>query len=159
MKALRPLRTARPGFSLVELLVVASLCAVVFTSGSLAYRAVAKNQRRATTFQEVALTSAVATNFFPGTTDTTIDSYTAPSFGRAALAQQMRNLFYEDVESASAVFPLPRPGNLNSIRERVINIASNQLKPGYIDPDNIHQQPGPIQPGAYDTPARFLVYR
>lgn len=137
MRALRSSRTAHQGFSLLELLIVASLCAVVFTSGALAYRAVAQNQRRATTFQEVALTSAVASNFFPGTTDTTIDSYTAPSSGRAALAQQMRNLFYEDVESASAVFPLPRPGNLNTIRERVITI-------------------GDRHPAAYDTPAAFL---
>lgn len=137
MKALRPPHTSRRGFSLLELLIVASLCAVVFTSGSLAYRAVAQNQRRATTFQEVTLTSAVATNFFPGTTDTTIDSYTTPSYGRAAIAQRMRNLFYEDVESSCAVFALPRLGNLNTIRERVITIGNRH-------------------PGAYDTPAGFL---
>ncbi len=136
MKVQRSLRPAHSGFSLLELLIVASLCAVVFTSGALAYRAVAQNQRRATTFQEVALTATVAANFFPGTTNNIIDSYTAPSFGRAALAQQMRNLFYEDVESASAVFPLPRPGNINTIRERVLTIGSRQ-------------------PAAYDTPAAF----
>jgi type II secretory pathway pseudopilin PulG len=151
MKVQRSLRPACSGFSLLELLIVASLCAVVFTSGALAYRAVAQNQRRSTTFQEVALTSTAASNFFPGTTNTTIDSYTAPSFGRAALAQQMRNLFHEDVESASAVFPLaryanapptagtpqPATGLLNTIRERVITIGSRQ-------------------PAAYDTPAAFL---
>ncbi|MDB6072357.1 MAG: hypothetical protein JWL81_3528, partial [Verrucomicrobiales bacterium] len=125
------------GFSLLELMIVASLCAVVFTSGSLAYRAIAKNQRRTGTFQEVSLTANVAANFFPGTTATLIDSYSAPNYGRAALAQQMRNLFHEDVESANAVFALPRLGNINSIRERVITV-------------------GNIIPAAYDTPEKFL---
>ncbi len=137
MKAARVFHSSGKGFSLLELLVVASLCAIVFTSGALAYRAVAQNQRRSTTFQEVALNSSVASNFFPGSTSTAIDSYTAPNYGRAALAQQMRNLFYEDVESSIAVFPLPRTGNINSIRERVITI-------------------GNVLPAAYDTPARFL---
>lgn len=121
----------------MELMIVASLCAVVFTSGSLAFRAISKNQRRTGTFQEVSLTANVASNFFPGTTATVIDSYTAPNYGRAALAQQMRNLFHEDVESASAVFPLARVGNINSIRERVISV-------------------GNIIPAACDTPEKFL---
>jgi len=130
-------RPHRHGFSLLELLIVASLCAVFFTSGSLAYRAVAQNQRRATTFQHVTLTSAVAGNFFPGTTATVIDSYTAPSYGRAAAANVMRNLFYEDAASSNAVFALPRTGNINEIRERVITIGS-------------------LLPAVYDTPAKFL---
>lgn len=137
MKSLRTLRSQLRGFSLLELLIVASLCAILFTTGALAYRAVAQNQRRANTFQEVALTASVAANFFPGSTATTIDCYTAPNYGRATLANQMRNLFYEDVESASAVFPLPRTGNLNTIRERVITI-------------------GTLQPAVFDTPAKFL---
>ena len=125
------------GFSLLELLIVASLCAVVFTSGALAYRAISQNQRRNSTFQEVALSASVAANFFPGTTATTIDTYTAPNYGRAVLAGQMRNLFHEDVESGSAVFCLPRTGNINNIRERVITIGS-------------------LLPAAYDTPEKFL---
>ena len=125
------------GFSLLELLIVASLCAIVFTSGSLAYRAIAQNQRRSSTFQEVTLSASVGTNFFPGTTTTAIDSYTAPNYGRSTLASQMRNLFHEDVESGSAVFCLPRTGNINSIRARVITIGS-------------------LLPAAYDTPEKFL---
>mgnify|MGYP000010393388 FL=1 len=145
MPILRPTRSPCRGFSLLELLLVASLCAIVFTSASLAYRAVGQNQRRSTTFQEVALTSNVATNFFPGTSDTTIDSYTAPSYGRAALANQMRNLFYEDVESGSAVFALPRTGNINEIREGILTLPSDTTHPiGY------------WQPASYDTPAKFL---
>lgn len=129
---------SRPhGFSLLELLIVASLCVVLFTSGSLAYRAVAQNQRRSSTFQEVPITSPVAANFFPGSTASVIDSYTAPNYGRAGLAQQMRNLFYEDVDSGCAVFALPRSGNINGIRERIINIGSNF-------------------PAVYDTPEKFL---
>lgn len=145
MQALPPPRFPRHGFSLLELLIVASLCAIVFTSASLAYRAVGQNQRRSTTFQEVALTSNVATNFFPGTTDTTIDSYTAPSYGRSALANQMRNLFYEDVEKGSAVFALPRTGNINEIRDAVITLPTDSTHPA-----------GYWQPAGYDTPAKFL---
>ncbi len=137
MKSQHPLRPRPSGFSLLELLIVASLCAVLFTSGSLAYRAVAQNQRRTSTFQKVNLTSAVATNFFPGTTATAIDSYTAPNYGRGVLASRMRNLFHEDVHSATAVFCLPRGGNINSIRQRVLNI-------------------GTLLPAAYDTPEKFL---
>jgi len=127
-----------PGFSLLELLVVASLCAIVFTTGSLAFRAVAQNQRRATTFQSVTLTSAVAGNFFPGTTSNTINSYTAPNYGRATTANLMRNLFYQDTASSCAVFALPRTGNINEIRERILTIGSRQ-------------------PADYDTPAKFLM--
>ena len=137
MQFRHPTRPRTNGFSLLELLIVASLCAIVFTSGALAYRAVSQSQRRSTTFQQVTLSASVATNFFPGSTTTTIDTYTAPSYGRATLASQMRNLFHEDVESGSAVFCLPRTGNINSIRERVITI-------------------GTLIPAAYDTPEKFL---
>ena len=138
MNTARRPQSSRQGFSLLELLIVASLCAIVFTTGSLAYRAVAQNQRRATTFQTVTLTSAVAGNFFPDTTSDTIDSYTAPNYGRATAANLMRNLFHEDAASSSAVFALPRTGNINEIRERTLTIGARQ-------------------PADYDTPAKFLV--
>jgi type II secretory pathway pseudopilin PulG len=143
MKTLPSPRTHSPGFSLLELLVVASLCAVVFTSGSLAYRAIAQNQRRASTFQQVTFNATVAANLFGAAVGTTIDSYSAPNYGRATLANQMRNLFYEDVETGTAVFALPRGYNpnaptawLNNIRERVIPIGTRL-------------------PADYDTPAKF----
>ena len=127
------------GFSLLELVVVAGICAVFFTTGAIAYRSIAQNQRRVGTFQEVNLSSAVAANFFPGSSGTVVDSYTAPNFGRAQIADGMRELFLEDVEKSVAVFCLPRADNINSIRQRTLALAGRL-------------------PQQMDTPAEFFTY-
>ena len=57
----------------------------------------------------------------------------------------MRNLFYEDVEKGSAVFALPRTGNINEIRDAVITLPTDSTHPA-----------GYWQPAGYDTPAKFL---
>ncbi len=132
------------GFSLMELLLVAAVGAVVFTSAALAFRVVAKNQRNAVAFQEVTLPVAVAENFFPGSTDASLatskhDSYTAPNFGRCSQADMLRTLFLEETEKSVAVFALARNANTNTIRGRILNLYGRL-------------------PQSLDTPAAFLAY-
>jgi hypothetical protein len=128
-----------PAFSLIELVIVAAVGAVVFTTGALAYRVVAKNQRTVGAFQEVALPAGVGDNFYPGASLTSVDSYTAPNFGRCSQADVMRTLFLEEVEKSVAVFVLPRGLNTNAIRGRTINLYGTL-------------------PQSLDTPAAFLEF-
>jgi len=128
----------------MELLLVAAVGAVVFTAGALVFRVVAKNQRSAVAFQEITLPTAVAENFFPGSTDasaptSTHDSYTAPNFGRCSQADMLRTLFLEEVEKCVAVFVLPRNVNRNTIRGRTLNLYGRL-------------------PQSLDTPAAFLSF-
>ena len=143
-----PLRRHRGsrGFSLLELLLVAALCGAVFTSGALAFRAIALNQRRATTFQTVTLTAQTAENFFPGAESAEVDSYTAPNYGRSVLAEQLKGQFLEDVEKSVAVFPLARAGNINTVRPKLLNIGEGWQVSG---------KPTPPLPSQIDTPEAF----
>ena len=111
----RPVRSpGHRGFSLIELVLVAAVGAVVFTAGALAFRVVAKNQRTVGAFQPVTLPAGVGDNFYPGSSLTTVDSYTAPNFGRCSQADVMRTMFLEEVEKSIAVFVLPRGLNVNT---------------------------------------------
>src|SRR5687768_14428947 len=137
---------ASGGFSLIELVVVASVAAVIFTAGALAYRVVAKNQRTPGSFQEVALPAGVGANFYPGSTLTSVDSYTAPNFGRCSQADVMRTLFLEEVEKSVAVFVLPRGVSVNTIRGRILRLRDGSTPPN------------PVLPQSLDTPAAFLAF-
>lgn len=133
-------RPKRPrAFSLIELILVAAVGAVVFTGGALAFRVIAKNQRTIGAFQEVSLPAGVGDNFYPGSSLTSVDSYTAPNFGRCSQADTLRTLFLEEVEKSIAVFVLPRGGSINSIRGRTLNLYGRL-------------------PQSLDTPAAFLAY-
>ena len=120
-------------------MLVAAVGAVVFTSGAIAFRVVAKNQRTVGAFQEVTLPAGVGNNFYPGSGLTVVDSYTAPNFGRCSQADVMRTMFLEEVSKCVAVFVLPRGGNTNTIRGRTLNLYGRL-------------------PQSLDTPAAFLTY-
>lgn len=130
-------RRAR-GFSLIELMLVAAVGTVVFTAGALAFRVVANNQRAAGSFQSVPLPAATGQNFYGGPL-TSVDSYTAPNFGRCSQADVMRTMFLEEVSKSVAVFALPRGIHINTIRGRTLNLY-NRL------------------PQSLDTPAAFLAF-
>lgn len=132
-------RRRKQGFSLIELVLVAAVAAVVFTAGALAFRVVAKNQRTVGAFQTVTLPGTIGANFYPGSTMTKVDSYTAPNFGRCSQADALRTMFLEEVEKCIAVFVLPRGGNINTIRGRTLNLYG-QL------------------PQSLDTPNAFLAF-
>lgn len=127
------------GFSLMELVLVAAVGAIVFTAGALAFRVVATNQRSVGAFQEVALPADVGENFYPGSSLTAVDSYTAPNYGRCSQADTLRTLFLEEVEKSVAVFILPRGPHINTIRGRTINLYGRL-------------------PQSLDTPQAFLSF-
>jgi prepilin-type N-terminal cleavage/methylation domain-containing protein len=146
-----PIRLRKPlrsGFSLIELLLVAALGAVVFTSAAVAFRAIAGNQRTPGSWQRVHVAGAVAENFFGLSESTSIDSYVAPNFGRCALADRLRTRFLEDVDKSVAVFMLPRGTNINTFRPTVISTVE---KSGTVITSR-------VLPSSLDTPAAFLSY-
>ena len=55
---------------------------------------------------------------------TAVDAYFAPNYGRATTADLMRDTFYEDLQSATAVYCLGRNG-LTSLRPSSVPIAAN----------------------------------
>ncbi len=125
------------GFSLLELVLVAAVCAMIFSALALAYRSASINLRRTSTYQTVTLSNPVSSSFFPGSAPASVDSYVAPNFGRSTVADQARNMFMEDSEKSIAVFALPRKGSLNAIRQRTLSLGTYMAQ-------------------SLDTPAKFL---
>jgi hypothetical protein len=123
----------------MELMLVAAVGAIVFTAGALALRVVAANQRSVGAFQEVFLPADVGENFYPDSSLTAVDSYTAPNYGRCSQADTLRTLFLEEVEKSVAVFILPRGPHINTIRGRTINLYGRL-------------------PQSLDTPQAFLSF-
>ncbi len=113
-----PKRSARAGFTFVELVVAMVIGAGVIMVAVLAYGAIARNgpARRQS---NVTLTNAVA---FYGTATNLIAVSEAPSFAAAAMAESMRERLLNDIATASAVCCLgrnkPNPSGL-----RVTNLA------------------------------------
>jgi prepilin-type N-terminal cleavage/methylation domain-containing protein len=101
-------RSRQRGFSLTELVVVAGLAAVVFSTAALAFRTITVHQKRSTAYQEVIVGPAISKAFYDNPTGK-LDVYTTPNYGMTARAEIMRNEFWNDVAHASAVYCLPRP--------------------------------------------------
>ncbi|MCB1096752.1 MAG: hypothetical protein KDN22_14330 [Verrucomicrobiae bacterium] len=111
------------GFSLIELVVTSSLVVSFFGAAALAYRAVSVNQKRLAKFGGVDIGSGNALNFY-GLSDSEKDVYWAPNYGTSTRADSMRDLFYDDIQHASAVYCLPRAG-ANSIRPTTIDLTGS----------------------------------
>jgi len=104
----------------VELLVAVAVAAAVLTAAVLCYSALT-NYRPASSYGAVQLPAGTMENFYPGETGPYVDTYFAPNYGRCALAEQLRETFYEDLDHANAVFCLERSG-LSTIRPQSIPI-------------------------------------
>lgn len=128
-------RTPR-GFSLVEVMVASAISASVLTAAALVFNAIGQNQRRLSTFGSIEIGSPAASNYY-SLTGLTVDSYDAPSYGRAATADLLRERFWEDMSYASAVYCMARSG-LNTVR------------PVYI--------PGPDDGRTLDSPEAFRLH-
>ena len=110
MKARRPgsrkLRLVR-GFSFVELLMAIAIAATVITVAVLAYSTMARSNTRLRSIGEVELPAGTLSGLYDFNTNK-VTTYFAPNYGRAALAEALRDRLYEDVGRANAVYCLVR---------------------------------------------------
>lgn len=125
----------RLGFSSIELLVVLSLSAVVLGGMVISYGTLVRSQPQVASVVKVPLSSTRLNNFYDSTDTKRQNTSSAPSFGSLAIAEELREQFYHDVLSATAVFCLPRTGD-------------NTWKPSYIKYD-------PETDDILDTPQKF----
>tara|TARA_Y100000588_G_scaffold372205_1_gene444493 strand:+ start:388 stop:1347 length:960 start_codon:yes stop_codon:yes gene_type:complete len=102
------------GFSLVEVMVASAIAASVLTGAALAFNAIGTNQRKVSTIVSIEIGKSAANSHYD-ISGSTVNTYKAPSYGRAARADRLRSRFWDDVSHASAVFCLARDG-LNTFR-------------------------------------------
>ena len=112
------------GFSLVELAFVSAMSVSVFGAAVLGYRAISVQQTKATNYGRVTIGSANLQNFYGLRGTSTFNTWFAPNYGRSIRAEEMRELFYHDIEAASSVFALPRSGR-SSVRPTAIGLSSS----------------------------------
>jgi prepilin-type N-terminal cleavage/methylation domain-containing protein len=102
------------GFSLVEVMIASAIAASVLTGAALAFNAIGMNQRKVSNILSIEIGQSSARSYYD-ISGSTVNTYKAPSYGRAARADRVRSRFWDDVSHASAVFCLARDG-LNSFR-------------------------------------------
>ncbi len=119
-------RTAGPGtravrqraFTLTEIIVAVSIAALIFSAASLLFQSIGANSKRLSTIVTFPIGTVAANNFF-GLAVSEISVYSAPNYGRAAFAEEMREIFWDDVGAATAVHCLAR-NSLNTVRPATI---------------------------------------
>lgn len=104
----------RGGFTFIELLIATAISAFVMGTGVMVYMAIVSNSRSHSSLVDVAVPQATLQNFY-NLNSPVISTYSAPNYGRASVANAVRELFYRDVAKSSAVFCLGRTGN-NTVR-------------------------------------------
>jgi len=89
---------------------------MVFTVGALSFQTITAQQRRHVTYGSIEIGGAASANYYGNPeTVTVVDAYFAPNYGRGTTADLMRDTFYDDLDSATAVYCLGRNG-LNTLR-------------------------------------------
>lgn len=109
------------GFSLIELLLTVGIAALVLTTAVFVYAAVVSARSNKDAEVTVTLGTTMAAHFYD-LEDPTIRAWTAPNYGRTAHAEEMRELFLEDLSRACAVFCLSRPTH-ESLRPVTLSLA------------------------------------
>ncbi|MFZ4681062.1 MAG: type II secretion system protein [Terrimicrobiaceae bacterium] len=95
------------GFTFVELLMALAIAAGVIATAVVAYQAATQVSSRSRSYGTVRLSDGVLFDFY-GLSGFYVDTYFAPSYGRVAQAEILRDAFYEDLSHASAVYCLGR---------------------------------------------------
>ncbi|SKA92107.1 hypothetical protein SAMN02745166_01842 [Prosthecobacter debontii] len=135
MKRDRSSRVDRFGYSSIELLTVLALSAIVIGGMVVSYGTLVRSQPQVASVVEVPLANSRLTNFYGTSSSSYKDTPVAPSYGSLARAEMLREQFYHDVLSATAVYCLPRNND-------------NTWKPAYISYD-------PEVDDELDTPQKF----
>lgn len=146
----------------MEMLVAVSLSAVFLGAATLVYSSIATNSRRLSSVLDVDIGSAAKMAFY-GRAGNTLSVYAAPNFGRAAFAQEYRDLIREDAETASAVYCLPR-ALANTIRPEFLRFeagdpGSTLPRPRLDTPEAFRLFLAAVEPTSaaiYDSPIRNL---
>lgn len=141
------------GFSLIELVVTSGLVVSFFGAAALAYRAISGNQKRLAKFGAVQIGENSSLNFY-GLSSGSKDVYWAPNYGTSTRADSMRDLFYDDLQHASAVYCLPR-SVVNSIRPSTIAIADGLRGTDIDTPDKFIEVLDDAYDGADTTFSRY----
>lgn len=131
------LQRHRHGFTAVELVTVLSLAAVVMGSIVVGFGTLVRSRPTVASVVTVPLGGTRVLNFY-GESGTTRNTVTAPHYGMMAQAEELREQFFADMVSATAVFCLPRTG-------------VNTYRPNSI-PYN------PVEHGELDTPQKFRAH-
>ena len=131
------------GWTFVEMLVAVSLSAVFMGAAALVFGSITANSKRLTTVLDVNIGVPANQNFY-GQSGDTVSVYSAPSYGKAAYAQEFRDLIREDTEYASGVYCLPR-------------VLANTIRPEFLryfagDPGST------LPPPRLDTPEAFRAF-
>ncbi len=158
-------RSAAPsvgGWTFVEMLVAGSLSAIFLGAASLVLASVSVNLKRFSSVVTVNL-GVDRNQAFYGQAGATVSVYSSPSFGRAALAQEFRELLREDAESASLVHCLPRV-LVNTVRPEFLRYAAGDPgsvvpRPRLDTPEGFRQFLAEVEPasaGIYDAAIRNL---
>ena len=100
-------RRYEAGFTAAELLAATVVCAIFFTAAALVYQTVTANQRRLTSLVEVEIGAAANNNYY-GVAEDFIVVYSTPNFGRLAMSEELREIFWEDVGRSTGVYCLSR---------------------------------------------------
>lgn len=148
------------GWTFVEMLVAISLSAVFMGAASLVLASITANSKRLSTVLTLNIGAANKNSFYAQGGDT-VGAYSAPNFGRAALAQEFRDLLREDIETAAFVHCLPR-SLANTIRPEFLRFAAGDVgsttaRPRLDTPEAFRQFLATVEPtsaGIYDVAIR-----
>lgn len=120
----------------MELLTVLALGAVILGSIVVGYGTVVRMRTGVSALVTVQLGTARSAAFaYPGSSGTSRNVVTAPSYGMMAQAEELRESFLSDTLGATAIFCLPRAG-VNTYKPHAISY-------------------NPVQHGELDTPQKF----
>lgn len=150
----------RNGWTFVEMLVAISLSAVFLGAASLVFASISANSKRLSSVVTVTIGSTSKQAYY-GQTGDTVGAYSAPNFGRAAFAEEFRDLIREDASSASFLHCLHR-SNANTVRPEFLrypagDAGSTTLPPRLDTPEDFRRflaQAEPTSAGIYDVAVR-----
>ena len=115
----------RGGFSLSEIIVTIGLSTIFFSAAALIYQNITVNRKALASIETISLgatdtLSNTAIQNLYGLDENELEVYSAPNYGRTAMAVSLSENFLDDMAQSSAVYCLGRNG-LNTMRPTTIS--------------------------------------